>query len=142
MTRSGNGKHVSIQLVNEGGQLHSVSALPLPDKAARLAPTDTDACDTGGVTLSNLPRRLPNAGKKIDASAAQNVPSSPPPRKGPAQLGRDLRPTWGRFAVRKHLTEALRTHQKTSSLTPRQRIRKILNRLLKNVGRQPSAQYR
>ena len=107
------------------------AALPLIDKAIKLAPDKRESYDTRGVILSNLPGRLGDACKDFEKCVELTAPDSPNRTKALLQLGRTCNKLKDHAAGRKHLAEALRIDAKNKVLTDEQR-REIAD-ILKNL---------
>jgi len=96
------------------------AALPLIDKAVKIAPNSSHVRDTRGVILSNL-GRLPDARKGFEKCVELTAPDSARRTKALLQLGRTCGKLNDHPAARKHLTEALRLDARNKALTPEQR---------------------
>jgi len=107
------------------------AALPLIDKAAKLAPNSSHVHDTRGVILSNLPGRMGDARKDFEKCVELTAPDSARRAKALLQSGRTCNKLKDHTAARKHLEDALAIDAKNKVLTDQQR-REIAD-ILKNL---------
>ena len=107
------------------------AALPLIDKAAKLAPNSSHVHDTRGVILSNLPGRLGDARKDFEKCVELTAPDSARRAKALLQSGRICNKLKDHTAAREHLENALAIDAKNKVLTDQQR-REIAD-ILKNL---------
>jgi len=113
------------------------AALPLIEKAVKLAPNDRQVRDTRGVILSNLPGREPDARKDFEKCVELTAPDSIPQAKALLQLGRLCQRLEDHAAARKHLEDALRIDAKNRALTPEQRTE--IAEILKGLPGKPTS---
>lgn len=113
------------------------AALPLADKAARLAPSDSHVRDTRGVILSNLPGRLPDARKDFEKCVELAAPNSARRATALLRLGRTCLRLEDPRAARKHLEAALGIDSRSKVLTPEQRSE--IAEILKSLPAEPES---
>jgi len=112
------------------------AALPLADRAIKLAPRSSHAHDTRAVILFHL-GRLADARKEFEACVELTAPHSARRAKTLLQLGRTCQRLQDAASARKHLQDALRIDKEIGALTGEQRreIADILEAL--SVGPRP-----